>query len=236
MPDNLTSSKVEELKRIIDGYESTAGIPWPSDWTRVLSALPALLRAWEERESLVTVLDARTKFACEQRNRAETAEREAAKWKANHDEMVARNKTLRDRPDLPVDLARLHDAERERDEARAERDAMKEIADNVVADAKLLYHSADLADEGETAGRHAIRMERDGKERAIAERDAARAECERLNAERDAAMKVVDVVRHRIGCAGIWMIGCSCTDGLHAPLSAAIGEFDASRNALKGTP
>lgn len=39
----------------------------------------------------------------------EEQSQEIAKWKAAHAEMVARNKLLRDRPDLPADRIRAHD-------------------------------------------------------------------------------------------------------------------------------
>ncbi|WP_353641362.1 Lar family restriction alleviation protein [Mesorhizobium sp. WSM2239] len=68
--------------------------------------------------------------------RANAAERDH--WKANHDEMVARNAVLRDRPDLPVDRlpalqrveARAEAAERKLAEAGK---VLKQIADPLTA-------------------------------------------------------------------------------------------------------
>jgi hypothetical protein len=57
-------------------------------------------------------------------------QRERDHWKANHDEMVARNAVLRDRPDLPLERVqaseRMAQLQRERDEALA---ALRELHD-----------------------------------------------------------------------------------------------------------
>lgn len=67
-------------------------------------------------------------------------DRDIAKWKAAHDEMVGRNRLLRDRPDLPADRIRAHDEWVENQEQRAEiarlREALKFCAvDRILVDA-----------------------------------------------------------------------------------------------------
>lgn len=149
MPDNLTASEVEELKRIIDGYESTAGIPWPSDWTRVLSALPALLRAWEDRNKdrcsecngeLSACGDMTSDGprmdckVCQLLARAETAEREWNIYKSSNET------NLRELLEL---VNKYRAVERERDAVRAECERLKANRDRLVE----LAHANEVLDK-----------------------------------------------------------------------------------------
>ena len=80
------------------------------------AAKDAMDRKEQEIACLNTRVDALQRYLCAKVEKTDQyhqliaeKEREIAKWKAAHDEMVARNRLLGDRPDLPADRIRAHD-------------------------------------------------------------------------------------------------------------------------------
>lgn len=77
----------------------------------------ASLRGWKhlaesegaKKESLLTELEAKNKHIAELGISLAIAEKNAAMWKANHDNQVARCDVLRARPDLPANRLAVHD-------------------------------------------------------------------------------------------------------------------------------
>jgi len=182
MPDNLTASEVEELKRLRTFVSFNPAMTNSSDF-KVMEAfwphLPELLRAWEEQSKMALDLLSAETQAQNAVSRAETAERERDEAKkqdaATFDRLRASImacdalhvvlKSTRD--DLAAARAEVADLKRERD------DAKMEILD---------WH---------------------------AKYDAARAECERLReaarnsicpCERSGLIAVADVLR--LACNG----------------------------------
>lgn len=110
---------------------------------------------------------------------------ELARLRAERDEAVAKSRI--DERQCDEMTAKYGEALVERDTLRAEVERLKaenatirEVADDVVSDAQMLYHSADLAGDGETAGKAALRLLRERAETAEHQRDAATRRAEML--------------------------------------------------------
>lgn len=98
MPDNLTASEVEELKRLITFVSFDPAMTNSSDF-KVMKAfwphLPALLRAWEEQSKMALDLLSAETQAQNAVSRAETAEHEREVMRRERDAARAEVADLR---------------------------------------------------------------------------------------------------------------------------------------------